>query len=263
MGLELIMKKRLADNQNRLDFVRRELEQCCEGRLTEEKKNGHVHYIQNINAEGHRVRNGITKQPELIKSLIRRRVFSKEEQYLIIEQQAINQYNKSLCTFDLSNEIALLKADCPDLDEAMIFDALYLNASSEWEKAAYEKSNYKPEMLKHVTSRGLKVRSKSELLIVEKLYAHNIPFHYEQVLHIQNSILIPDFTIKRKDGKVFFWEHEGLTNVREYLEWQDRKGRLYASCGIVPWDNLIVTYDSKDGLIDVRIIESEIQNKLL
>lgn len=263
MELELFLQCRLSDNQKRLDFVRRELEQCCEGRLTEERKNGKVHFIQTINADGHRLRRGITTQPEKIKSLIRRRVFSKEAEFLLSEQKAINSIRTSLQEFDLSTELDFLKKNCPGLTEDIIFDALYLRTNEEWQNATYEKSDYKPEMRKHITSRGLRVRSKSELLIAEKLYEYDIPFHYEQVLRIQNVSMVPDFTIRRNDGKIFFWEHEGLTNVREYIEWQKHKGELYASAGIVPWDNLIVTYDSADGLIDIRIIESEIKNKLI
>ena len=33
--------------------------------------------------------------------------------------------------------------------------------------------------------------------------------------------------------------------------------------GFRPWDNMIVTYDTSDGNVDLRIIESEIRNKLL
>ena len=41
-----------------------------------------------------------------------------------------------------------------------------------------------PSSKRHTTSRGLKVRSKSELLIAEKLSEHGILFRYEQILEI-------------------------------------------------------------------------------
>ena len=37
--------------------------------------------------------------------------------------------------------------------------------------------------------------------------------------------------------------------------------KMYESVGVVPWKNLIVTYDDEDGNINVGIIESEIKNK--
>ena len=39
--------------------------------------------------------------------------------------------------------------------------------------------------------------------------------------------------------------------------------KLYESVGIVPWDNLIVTYGDINGNIDVRAIEGELRSKLL
>lgn len=263
MELELILKKCLSDNKHRLEFVRQELKKCSKGTLTEAQKRGHAVFVQYYYENGNRIRHGITRKTDVVESLIRRRVFEKEEKHLVNEQNILSKYITTLSEFDIDKEIDLLKKDCPHLEEELILKALYLRSDNDWEQASYEQSDYKPEMRKHITSRGLKVRSKSELLIAEKLYAHNIPFHYEQVLHFGTTTLIPDFTIRRNDGKMFIWEHEGMTNVQEYLDWQNQKGRLYASKGIVPWDNLIVTYDNEEGMIDLRIIESEIQNKLI
>ena len=33
--------------------------------------------------------------------------------------------------------------------------------------------------------------------------------------------------------------------------------------GIVPWDNLVVTYGDRKANVDMRIVESEIMNKLI
>ena len=37
---------------------------------------------------------------------------------------------------------------------------------------------------------------------------------------------------------------------------------IYEEAGIVTWKNLIVTYDSENGMLDLGIIESEIVNKV-
>ena len=39
--------------------------------------------------------------------------------------------------------------------------------------------------------------------------------------------------------------------------------KMYALIDIVPWQNLIITYDTTDGNIDMRKVESEIVCKLL
>lgn len=49
----------------------------------------------------------------------------------------------------------------------------------------------------------------------------------------------------------------------KYMANHKRKLEVYESLGIVPWDNLIITYDSKEGNLDLKIIESEISSKLI
>lgn len=73
-----------------------------------------------------------------------------------------------------------------------------------WAEEPYEQSSYRPEEKKHTTSRGLKVRSRAELLIAEMLYRYDIPFRYEQVMIIGGYDLAPDFTFLDMDGKEFY-----------------------------------------------------------
>ena len=50
---------------------------------------------------------------------------------------------------------------------------------------------------------------------------------------------------------------------KEYREHQKWKIEVYEKASIVPWKNLIMTYDDEDGNINAGIIESEIKNKLI
>ena len=134
--------------------------------------------------------------------------------------------------------------------------------SVQWENLPKE-GIYRSEERIHTTSRGLRVRSKSELIIAEKLYEYNIKFRYEERLHIGKHIFVPDFTIRRGDGKLFYWEHCGRTHDKKYMEHHKWKMNLYEGIGIVPWDNLIVTYDDEAGSINLLAVEGEIKAKLL
>ncbi len=120
-----------------------------------------------------------------------------------------------------------------------------------------------PEKKIHLTSKGLAVRSKSELLLAEKFYEFKVPCRYEQVLKIGKYTLAPDFTLLAESGKIFYWEHCGLTGNLAYMKKHKWKMDVYESAGIVPWKNLIVTYDNEQGAVDLPVIESEIRNKLL
>ena len=121
-----------------------------------------------------------------------------------------------------------------------------------------------PEKKVHVTSRGEKMRSKNEVLHAEVMYRNHIPFRYEPVIHIGTTALILDFEAMRiRDAKIIYAEHCGMPHNKEYMARHKRKMELYESVGIVPWDNLIVTYGDINGNIDVRAIEGELRSKLL
>ncbi|APJ03832.1 hypothetical protein [Silvanigrella aquatica] len=66
-----------------------------------------------------------------------------------------------------------------------------------------------------MTSFGLKVRSKSEVFIAEKLYEKKINFKYEQPLSAGEKTYYPDFTIYL-GNKEFYWEHFGMLSDENY-----------------------------------------------
>jgi len=121
--------------------------------------------------------------------------------------------------------------------------------------------HYHAEELKHVTARGEKVRSKSELVIANQLAARGIPYGYEVALSIDGSTIYPDFTIERETGERYFWEHAGMLADANYRERWDQKRHWYTQHGIYPADEgggpngtLIATYDGpKDGVSSTQI----------
>ncbi len=261
MQNDQIFSSFLIDNQQKIDSIGKRLKDSPKGSLCVRIKNGKPYYTQVASTKGKQYQRGITKKPEIIEGLIKRQLLEAELDARNHQQELMRVIQKQWPEFDLQQEISSLKRKYPSITDAMISCAL-AEQESAWASEPFEQSDYRPEERRQINSHGLKVRSKSEVLITEKFYEHKIAFRYEQVIEIGKIKLNPDFTIRRSDGKIFIWEHEGLTNSQEYLNWQQRKAQLYASIGIVPWDNLIVTYDKPDGVIDLRIVEFEIINKL-
>ncbi len=108
------------------------------------------------------------------------------------------------------------------------------------------------------------MRSKSELAISEAFYKYEVPFRYEQLLEIGAYKAAPDFMPRNKrTGEQFYWEHCGMPENEEYMKHHKWKMNLYESVGIVPWKNLIVSYDGADGTLNIAEIESVIRNRLL
>jgi ATP-dependent exoDNAse (exonuclease V) alpha subunit len=124
------------------------------------------------------------------------------------------------------------------------------------------KSKFYEERLVHRTLRNEMVRSKSELVIADRLHTNNIDYLYEQPLTIGGQTRYPDFTIEdAESGKKYYWEHCGLLLNPEYRRRWEKKLNWYRQNNILPWQEgggtggtLIVTQDSStEGLSSIEI----------
>lgn len=127
------------------------------------------------------------------------------------------------------------------------------------------------EYLIHRTSRGEMVRSKSEVIIADRLSDLEVEYQYEQLLKIKNVTKYPDFTIEDiESGKTFYWEHCGMLQVPSYLKRWNEKLEWYKANGILPFEDgegengtLIVTSDTPEGGISSQEIERIIREVIL
>lgn len=247
--------------QKRLKNVNNEISLLPEGILNCSMRGGKTVYSYAITQNGNRKRTVITNNDVMISSLARKEYLRAERDIIEHNIELLTKIEERYIEVTEDNVFRKIKKAYKDLPEKYFLSNCREEGS--WGECAYEQSCYKPENKIHVTSRGLKVRSKSELIICENLYANHVEFRYEQILKIGDKTFAPDFTIKRQDGKIIYWEHCGLINNEAYMASHKNKIRTYEGAGIVPWDNLIVTYDNPDGTLNIRIIDSEIQNKIL
>ena len=129
-----------------------------------------------------------------------------------------------------------------------------------WSNEPFTQNTNHPEYLRFKTKNGLKVRSKSEVFIVNCLLKHNIPFRYESQLVVGNSTFYPDFTIYLpKDDRLIIWEHFGMADDPDYREKMNAKMRLYFNHGYVPGYNMICSYETKKVPLSEEYIETLIE----
>lgn len=137
-------------------------------------------------------------------------------------------------------------------------------ASLEWLDLKEVSSDFFAENLKHITTSGRIVRSKSEAIIANLLDSNHISYKYEVEIDIENKKYFPDFAIFRKsDNKIIYWEHFGFICNEDYANAMLRKINDYHFAGIILWDNLIMTSDSLEGSIDAKRINNMIKTVLL
>jgi len=198
----------------------------------------------------------------------RKRVYIKRDNRQLAEKLALKKYflkalpyYQKLLLF-LSGE-TVKKPDNTDILKFTLPDSPYRGLLSKslaytsvpeeieaWLAESFEKSTGFPEDLTNTAASGALVRSKSEVIIMDALDAHCIPYRYECKLLVGDKEIYPDFTIKHpKTGKIFYWEHFGKMDDDEYKERAREKMLRYYNNGFFPSINMIVTCeDSKHPL---------------
>jgi len=116
------------------------------------------------------------------------------------------------------------------------------------------------EHLIHRTTRGELVRSKSEIVIANLLYAAGLDYAYERPL-TGNAIagtVHPDFTFIDPTGDVIVWEHLGMLDRDDYrTSWENRK-TWYQANGFKLGENLF-TSDETGGALDSSLLNAQVE----
>ncbi len=125
------------------------------------------------------------------------------------------------------------------------------------------------ENLIHRTRRGEAVRSKSEVIIADLLYARGFTeYLYEaRLVGRDGSVRYPDFTIDDVEtGQKVYWEHLGMMHDPEYRARWDKKLVWYREQDILPHEEgggsggtLVVTRDDEQGGINSGQLEQLVE----
>lgn len=135
-----------------------------------------MNYVQLIPAgaepKGGRIRKGITGSPELIQQLARKKYL--QQALFMLEQnipalEGLVKIHRVPTADNILKNLPQAYRELPArsfLPEQRRKDA--------WAEEPYDQSTYKPEERIHTTARGLRVRSKSEVIIADRLDARRI-----------------------------------------------------------------------------------------
>ena len=216
---------RLELNERKKDLLQ-ELQTLPEGKLMLQKQNGIKKYVQRIPATGNRKkerRYGVKKKPEILNGLIRKEYVTKALRLVDRDIRAVDLAVRRYIPIDEDCVMGSFLSDNPELADG-----------------------------------------KNELYIASRLDHYGIVYRFDCPTGIPGLYRVPDFTILRKsDRKIIYWEHMGMMDDLEYRIDNRRKLEEYEYFDIVPWDNLILTYDTVRGGLRANLIEAMIQSWLL
>lgn len=129
-----------------------------------------------------------------------------------------------------------------------------------WENEEYNQRVFQPNAPEIYTEKGERVLSKSEKIIADKLYKMHIPYKYERPLFLKGyGEVRPDFTLLNvRNGKEIYWEHLGMMDDEQYCEKALRKIETYMKNEIYIGDGLIISWETKNWPINVKLVEKMI-----
>lgn len=130
-----------------------------------------------------------------------------------------------------------------------------------WQEIEYDGKPFLDETKEIITERGERVRSKSEKIIADKLFALGIPYRYEYPLELAEKIRVyPDFTILRMPAREeVYLEHLGMMDDMDYVGTALYKLNTYEKNGIYLGVNLFITYETSKKVLNTRTLDGLIK----
>ena len=136
-----------------------------------------------------------------------------------------------------------------------------------WQRERVESARPLRDGEGYKTLRGEFVRSKSEVIIADRLFSRGIPYRYEIYFPMKYediSYVYPDFEILNvRTRQEFLWEHLGMLGDEGYSETQLKKISGYARSGFTPGKNLLLSFESKNRPLDIFYVDVLIDSFLV
>ncbi|MCH3987681.1 MAG: hypothetical protein LKG56_10265 [Lachnospiraceae bacterium] len=173
---------------------------------------------------------------------------------LLSSEDKSEQIQNLYTTFPKRARKFLKPADLPDDEYARL-----------WLAKPYQTKELPAGLSVFTSMKGDHVRSKSELNIANALYSLHIPYKYECPLILSGDIVIyPDFTVLNvKQRKIFYWEHRGMMDDREYSIPAVWRVKEYEKNGIFLGGSLIITEETLRQPLGTDEIKNVIHHYLL
>ncbi len=136
----------------------------------------------------------------------------------------------------------------------------------EFESIEYHGKEFNEEDTReYYTSKGERVRSKSEKIIADELYRHGIPYKYELPIDFVDSRgrefkVYPDFTaLNKRTGDKWIIEHFGLMDYPEYYDNAMLKLDTYERNGYLLGKNLLIFHKTDRMPLNIKIMQKYIE----
>ncbi|MBQ0051671.1 MAG: hypothetical protein KBT11_06340 [Treponema sp.] len=141
--------------------------------------------------------------------------------------------------------------------------------AQDWCKVHYDGKKFEEGAPEFYTAAGVRVRSKSEIIIADALSRFGVPYRYEFPVELKNAVgnfvkLYPDFCcLNVSTGEEFLWEHFGRMDDGDYAAKTARKLDLYQRNDIFPGEKLLMTMETSEFPLNSKNVERIIRKYLM
>ncbi len=215
------------------------------------KKNGYQYFIRTKETNT----NGIYIKKEHRKTAMDLAQIEYDEKLIEVLQDGLSHLKN--CRALWSENPFLLMAEQMPLGKRKLLRLPYVSDESfllSWQNHSSQMLPFKEDANVYYTRQGIRVRSKSEVIIADILDEMKLPFLYEKPLSLASGNIYPDFTLMNiKERKEVYWEHFGMMDDAEYRDHAYAKMRKYEENGYFQGDTVIWTFET--GRLPIRTRE--------
>lgn len=269
---EGLFLKRTKELESLIDKAQSDIDRSPEGTLNTARKGAKVHFYWCQSDEEKAVRKYIRNEDVSQAVLLAQKEYAKKIIKLAEEDRSrIDRFrvHDEMEYIDCLNDMIDVKRNL--VTPYLVNDREY---AKQWMKEKEEdKALHEGEMPYSlpdgenaiITEKGEIVRSKSEKILADKFFKYGIPYVYELPLHLRGyGTIYPDFTLLNvHERRERYWEHMGLMDNADYCSKAISKIETYEKNHIFPGEGLLLTFETKDHLLNIRNVDELIREYFL
>lgn len=186
------------------------------------------------------------------------------DQLPFAKQLALERYNRNLLE-SCVDQLAVIEKCVASLEKLTLPDDVFTDDgfAVKWQNEKFHGKKV-PDDSPYFTAKGEHVRSKSEVIIADRLNANGVPYHYEVETSLKGfGVQYPDFRVLNKRTRcVYFWEHSGMMEKPEYVRETIQKLENFENEDCLLGRDLIVTFESLGKPLSTKHIDKIIEHYL-
>ncbi len=259
--------------EHEISILKHKLVQYPEGILKINKKKNHTQFcvqmhhesgIQELQVTGPVKNKYIRKKDSgLVDEIIQRDYEKKLLKCLELRYKAIKNVPK---IYEESDLIRVYADSHPvrrsRIKTAYVKDEEY---AKNWQSVEYQGKKVGTEVPEIYTTKGERVRSKSEKILTDLFERNDVPYRYEYPVKLSGEITVhPDFILlNKKTRKEYYLEHLGMMDDPQYAENALKKIALYEKNEIYPGEKLLITFETSSNPLNTSLVSALIRRYLL